>query len=81
LCVIGMMRPGAPLGVRPTTLSGCGTCVCFLLCLLDARLDEHLIELTEHLELVALQGELFLDLSVCRATLNGIDALRLQFER
>jgi hypothetical protein len=69
-----MMRPGAPLGVRPTTLSGCGTWVCLLLCLLDACLDEHLIELTEHLELVALKGELFLDLGVCRAPLDGVDA-------
>jgi len=80
LCVIAMMRPGAPLGGSPHNPFGLWDLALSLLCLLDACLDEHLIELTEHLDLRSLQGEFLLDLGVCGAPLDGIDAFGFELQ-
>ena len=68
--------PGAPLGgsaPQPFRVVGVRCC----LALLQSRLDEHLIELTEHLDLRSLQVKLFLDLLVGRTTLDRVNALAL----
>ena len=64
--------PHNPLGLWDLGLS--------LLCLLDTCLDEHLIELAQDFHFRPLQGELFLDLRICRTTFDRVYTLGFELQ-